>query len=103
MSSLAYCRTLGVWSGETGPIFPHPGMRKFHRTISKVYCEEELDCGSHKSSFVHFSAGKSGLMAEVIVVAISEAVVKILLLCLCLIFLRSVLFPGGVRRAEGQW
>ncbi|XP_073914206.1 myeloid cell surface antigen CD33-like [Castor canadensis] len=40
------------------------------------------------SVFQGNDTGKSGLMAEVIVVAISEAVVKILLLCLCLIFLR---------------
>lgn len=51
--------------------------------IQILICERELGYGSaDESSFAHFSAGKSGPVAEVVLVAIGEAAVKILLLSL---------------------
>ncbi|KAF7478828.1 hypothetical protein GHT09_010007 [Marmota monax] len=60
-------------------------------------------CGlAGDSGLVHFSAGRSGPMAQVVLVAIGEVAVKILLLGLCLILLRSALPRGGEEVWAGQ-
>uniref|UniRef100_A0A8C5YW90 Ig-like domain-containing protein n=1 Tax=Marmota marmota marmota TaxID=9994 RepID=A0A8C5YW90_MARMA len=84
--------------------FPAAGVTT-QRTIQlNVTCvRRDSGCGlAGDSGLVHFSAGRSGPMAQVVLVAIGEVAVKILLLGLCLILLRSALPRGGEEVWAGQ-
>ncbi|XP_030677788.1 sialic acid-binding Ig-like lectin 13 [Nomascus leucogenys] len=83
------------WAHENlilSPSQPNPGMLELlqvHlRNEGEFTCRARNPLGSQQVSLRLFVQRKSGPMAEVVLVAIGEAAVKILLLFLCLIILR---------------
>ncbi|XP_009231264.3 sialic acid-binding Ig-like lectin 13 [Pongo pygmaeus] len=83
------------WAQENltlSPSQPNPGMLELPqmhlRNEGEFTCRAWNPLGSQQVSLRLFVQRKSGSMAEVVLVAIGEAAVKILLLFLCLIILR---------------
>lgn len=69
------------------------------RNEGEFTCQAQNPLGSQQVSLRLFVQRKSGPMAEVVLVAIGEAAVKILLLVLCLIVLRVKSHRGKAAKA----